>query len=370
MIPGTENFVEYCREYLEEKWQKINMMARENLKDFLGEEHRDLKSLIVDCLNSTTKSYHYVLPTQLLSKAVEQSRDCRSLQASYGKAGAFDARAIVHKVVVPFDKANHNVLGGSAEPYVNNPLRCPSVTLEYEKRQKNKEDWRKLVKVLEFVEQADEPYFTESAFKQVLAEIFRMMAEVEVLYPTPNRISLDKTIQLINTFVAESSGGDRIEAVTTALFQEIADRFGLFEEIRRERVNAADSSSGMAADIECYADGRVVLLVEVKDRALTLIQLESKLDTARARKIKEILFIAERGIEQNNMREIEEKIKSEFTSGQNIYIVNFIEFAHSLLILFGEEGRVSFLTRIGKELDRVNSSIFHRKAWGQLLKEV
>jgi hypothetical protein len=370
-MQGVENFIEYCREYLEKRWREINKIAKENevIIDAIDEKHRNLKIWIIDCLKSSTKSYHYVLPTQLLSKAVEPSLDCRSLQVSYGRPGAFDARSIAHKVTVPFDKNNHNVLGGSSEPYVNNPLRYSSVSLDNEAKQKNKEDWRKLVGILDYVEEKDDVAFTEKIFDQVLIEIFKLLSEVHVVYPTPSRISLEKTIDLVRAFITKSSGGDRIEAVVTALFQEIGERFAVFDEIKREKVNAADMSSGMAGDIECYQNGKVTLLVEVKDKSLTITQLESKLDTARARKITELLFVAEKGIEERKENEIEKKIKNEFTSGQNVYISNLIDFAYSILILFGEEGRVRFLRRIGSELDRVNSLIFHRKAWAKLLRE-
>ncbi len=348
-MQGVENFIAYCEEHLTEQWERISQIEKEQLKDFLDDSYQDLKSDIVDCLTSSTKSYHYVLPTQLLSKAVEHSRDCRSLQASYGKPGAFDGRSIAHRVIVPFDRSNYSVLGGSAEPYVNNPLRCPSVTLENEARQKNKRDWRKLVKIL---------------------EIYKLLSEVKVIYPTPGRISLERTISLIEAFISESSGGDRVEVVTAALFREIAHRFGLFDEIRREKINAPNSTSGMAGDIECWLEDSIVLLVEVKDKILTMTELESKLDTARSGKIKEILFITEKGIEENKEKQIEKRIKSEFTSGQNIYVTSIIEFASSLLVLWGEKGRVSFISRIGPELDVGNSAISHRKAWAKLLREV
>lgn len=274
-MQGVENFIGYCREYLEKRWHRINTIAKANL----------------------------------------------------------------------------------------------DVTLDNEAKQKNKEDWRKLVEVLDLVETRDDPFFTEKLFDQVLIEIFRLLSEVHVVYPTPSRISFEKTIDLIRVFITESSGGDRMEAVATALFQEIGKRFALFDEIRREKVNVADKSSGMAGDIECYYNGKVVLLVEVKDKLLSITSLESKLDTARAGKITELLFIAEKGVEESKKSKIDKKIKSEFTSGQNVYISNLIDFAFSILILFGEEGRVRFLRRIGLELDRVNSSIYHRKTWAKLLRE-
>lgn len=72
--------------------------------------------------NSNTLTYRYVLPTQLLAKFIDPSLDCRALQARSPRPGAFDARSVCHKVIVPFDRENNRVLGGSAEPYLNNPV--------------------------------------------------------------------------------------------------------------------------------------------------------------------------------------------------------------------------------------------------------
>ena len=369
-MQGIDNFTHYCEERLNREWEKISALAAKGGGDFLDKMYKELKSNIIACLRSQTKSYHYVLPTQLLSKVVDHSKDSRSLQASYVKPGAFDARTIAHKVIVPFDKKNHNVLGGSNEPYVNNPLRYPGVTGEVEARQKNKKDWVKLVNILDLVEKRNDKKFTEKVFRQVLLEIFRMLSDVTVIYPTPSRISHKKAIEILNAFITESSGGDRTESVATALFQEIGNRFDLFDEIKREKINAPDSSSGMAADIECFSSGQIVLLVEVKDRSLTMTELESKLDTARAGKIKEILFVVEKGSEKYKEEKIEQKVEREFVSGHNVYIAKLIDFAYSILILFGEEGRGSFIRRIGTEMDRVNSLITHRKAWAKLLREI
>lgn len=365
-----EAFVNRCQIYLNEQWGQVNELTERSMKDFLGNEFNELKSDIAACLQSRTKSYHYVLPTQILSKAVEPTRDCRSLQASYNKPGAFDARTIAHKVIVPFDKENHNVLGGSNEPYVNNPLRCPGVTLENEPRQKNKEDWRRLVNVLEIIENENNPKFTSDVFRQVLLEIYKMLSEVKVIYPTPSRVSLEKTVELLKLFLSKRSGGERVESVTTALFKEIAQRFGLFDDIKRGKINAADLSSGMAADIECYSQGKLALLVEVKDAALTITHLTDKLDIARAGKIREILFVVEKGTGVQEDEKIGEKVRREFISGQNVYITSFLDFSYSIFILFGEEGRGSFLRRIGDEMDRVNSEIIHRKTWAKLLREI
>ncbi len=362
-------FLVKCRDYLEKRWQYIcNETEEKSGNEPLGNDFKEIKSLIVDCLTSNIKTYHYVLPTQILSKCVNPDVDSHSLQAAYEQKGAFDARTIAHGAIVPFDKANYNVLGGSPEPYVNNPLRCPAIADAYRSQQKNKPDWDKLISVLDFIETKNDKKITKAVFDQVLFEIHKLLADVRVIYPTPNRISLNQTIQIISQFTANKSGGDRIESICTALFRTIGKQFDLFDDVKREKVNAADISSGMVADIECWLKSNIVLLIEVKDRSLTLTHLDSKLDIARSRKISEILFLAEQGIKKAEQEKAERRIRDEFISGQNIYISNFIDFSTGILILLGEKGRVQFLSQIGEEMDRTNSAIVHRRAWANLLK--
>ena len=371
MTDQTTSFVERCRDFLHARWKTlVAAMESGESVDPLLRDRAGLRDSIVSCLTSQIKSHHYVLPTQVLSKCVDASLDSHSLQASYDEPGAFDARTVAHKVIVPFDQENHRVLGGSAEPYVNNPLRCPAVTNEFRNQQKNKTDWDRLVAVLDAVEQQSAPDFTEKVFGQILAEIYRLLANVQVLYPTPNRVSLAQTTGVIKEFTAIRSGGDRIEAVCTAIFRAIASEFGLFDEVRRQKVNVADAVSGMGADIECRLKGQVILLVEVKDRLLTLTQVDAKLDVARAKKISEILFLAEQGIAGADRPQVQERIKDEFASGQNIYVSNFAEFSTGILILLAEKGRVQLLSLVGEELDKAGSNITHRRAWAQLLKSI
>lgn len=82
---------------------------------------QNIRDAIKRSVNSKGKTYRYVLPTQLIAKAVNPTLDCRSVQATSGLNGAFDARSVCDEVIVPFDRDNENVLGGSTEPYANVP---------------------------------------------------------------------------------------------------------------------------------------------------------------------------------------------------------------------------------------------------------
>lgn len=366
-----QGFTYDCSVYLSQRWEEVKSRFEGSDADEMIEPlalNQEMILLIRDCLQSSTLTYHYVLPTQLLAKAVNPSIDAHAVQAGYPGSGAFDARTIAHDVIVPFDRAHERVLGGSPEPYVNNPLRVPGITHDYRSPQKNKADWDKLVMVLDAVETSTDPAFARTVFDQVLFEIYRLLDRVMVVYPTPNRISLERSNQLIDEYLAAKSGGERMETVCTALFRVIGKRFAIFDEVRREKVTSADISTGMSADIECLLDGRIVLVIEVKDRELTLVQLDTTLDAVRARHITELLVVAEQGREAYHEDVIDLRIRNEFTSGQNIYVVKFAEFALGILILFGEEGRVEFLGEVGSELERSNARIEHRRAWADLLR--
>lgn len=173
-----------------------------------------LAKAIRGSIRSKTKTYRYVLPTQLVAKLADGSLDCRCLQSKRGGKGAFDARTVAHAVVVPFDQTHHHVLGGSPEPYVNNPLRVPEVSRKYVGAQKDAEGWRLLCAVLEAVECS--PELLQPSFQQTLAEIHELLAETAIDFPLPNRASLQQTLQVLNDFLSERSGGERMQAVSAA----------------------------------------------------------------------------------------------------------------------------------------------------------
>ncbi len=351
---------------LGQAWDEVKALAESRrLKDWL----RDAKLIktIHRCINSRIKTYRYVLPTQIVAKLADHSLDCRCLQASRGGPGAFDARTIAHKVVVPFDQANESVLGGSQEPYVNNPLRVPEISQTYRAAQKYPEDWDALCAVLDTVERSGDRRFTTLVFRQILTEIYRRLSVTRVVYPTPMRVSLARGLGLIGRFLANHSGGDRLLAVVSALFVVIGRRFGLYAKVRRGKITAADRATGMIADLECTTKkGEIVFVVEVKDREITGGQLRAKIRSIREKQVSEIFFVT-RGISRTEKGEIERVIDHEFTSGHNIYLTDVATLARVALALLGEQGRKEFLAETANQLEQFGSDVSHRRAWANLL---
>ncbi|MGE5572562.1 MAG: restriction endonuclease, SacI family [Bacteroidota bacterium] len=360
-----------CRDIMAHAWEEILSKASEGpLPDFIEDE--SLCESVRSLVNGNTKSYRYVLPTQLVAKLADPSLDARCLQASRGGPGAFDARSICDAVTVPFDRQNHNVLGGSSEPYANNPLRYREITPQYRDQQKDKASWDMLCSLLQLVEDRQDPNFTAQLFRQILREVYSRLQAVQLVYPVPRRISLEQIQALLREYLSVKSGGSRVQVVVAAFMKTVGQKFRLFEDIRCESVNTADASSGQLADIECIdAEGKTVFLVEAKDRYITVKQIEDKLPAIRASGITDTLFVSHKGIEHSEVDRVRDLIRREFSAGQNIYVLSdAVDFMTSMLAFLREDGRRKFLTNVGEALDSQGLELADRLAWSKLLSSV
>ncbi len=230
--------------------------------------------------------------------------------------------------------------------------------------------WNTLVDVLQQVELRGDPGFAELVFHQVLLEIFRRQKSLRFTYPLPPRISLESTLSLAKRFLEQKSGGDRGLALCGALFDAIGIHFGLYAKVDRARINASDEAIGQAADLECVnVQGEVVLAIEVKERTLTLTDVEGTLRKCRKRKIKDIFFAAPR-VKKDEQSTVDKRVALAFAGGQNLYVFDFFEIARSVLSLGGENIRATFLQKVGEHLDLWNTQPSHRQAWKSLLESV
>src|SRR5690242_17846258 len=99
----AKDLISACATALEHAWAEVVAYGSTGtLSDALSDS--GLRDAIGRSVNSGTVTYRYVLPTQLLAKVADPSLDCRSVQVAAGVPGAFDARSLCHKVIVPFDR--------------------------------------------------------------------------------------------------------------------------------------------------------------------------------------------------------------------------------------------------------------------------
>lgn len=358
-------------ELLETYWQDVVAEATAKLDiDYIADA--SLRQAIHDSINHKQVAYRFCLPIQLLGKLTNAKLDCLRLQKKKGDPSdvtGWDARSLGRKVVAVFNQREENVLGTSNDPYVGNPMRIPRMVHD-DPSKKDMIGWNALVGILQQVESQKNPNFTEAVFRQVLLEIFRRQKSLRFAYPLPPRISAENALLLAKRFLEQKSGGDRGLALCGALFDAIGIHFGLYAKVSRARINASDEAIGQAADLECInTQGEVVLAIEVKERTLTLTDVEGTLRKCRKRKIKDIFFTAPK-VKKEEQPAIEDRIARAFAGGQNLYIFDFFDLARSVLSLGGEHIRTTFLQKVGEHLDLWNTQPSHRQAWKNLLENV
>jgi hypothetical protein len=359
---------------LDEAWQEVRKVQETEVADGEDElvlstvESEEIRGHVSALVNSRTKSYRYAVVTQVLAKAADSTLDaCAAQRGDDSDETAFDARSLCAKVVVPFDQDTEKVLGNSADPYVNNPLRVPRLDESALPNQRNGEDFKKLVAVLDFVQ--ENPDEAPLVLNEVLLQVYLRLASTRVEYPTPARVSLGQAKAVLGAFLSASSGGDRMEAVITALFRSFGLRFGAFDRVERRHVNAADQGSGNVLDIDCYQGETIVVAVEAKDRRLKLLDLESGIiPKVKRDKVRESYGIS-LGLEPAEADAITARVEATFAGGHNIYLFEFNQFADPVLALLGEEGRSVFLEQVGEALDQF-STVQHRQAWAEELKQL
>ena len=79
-------------------------------------------------IDNTHLTFKYILFTAVLAKATDSSINPLCLQKKSELPGAYDARTVCHKVIVPFEMETlEKALGGSNEPFLNKPARFPEL---------------------------------------------------------------------------------------------------------------------------------------------------------------------------------------------------------------------------------------------------
>jgi hypothetical protein len=321
-------------------------------------------------VNSDYVSIRYCLPTQVLGKLVQPSVNCLCLQkGDASRPGAWDPRSFCIKTIVPWVAENQFVLGNSTDPYVSKPLRKP-VLEDSPENVKGASQWRLLYRILKTIQERNSTAYTKKVFLDVLRSIKRKLSNAVFEYPVPKRASMEQVATIIERFLGESSGGERGLAVAAALFETFGSFFHLYSRIQRHAINAADKATGSTADIDCFGEnGELKISIEVKERNVTLTDVRSAIDKSRRVSLRELLFNAP-GFEPKEEQKIRETIDRAWASGTNLYRIGIFELVNVGLSIAGEEARVFFLERIGRQLDAYNTQPSNRNRWKELLESI
>jgi hypothetical protein len=208
----------------------------------------------------------------------------------------------------------------------------------------------------------------DALLREVLYACAVRLRDLRFEYVVPARVSLAQLELLFSDFLNAPSGGHRGMAVAAALVERVGREFGIFAKVERGAVNASDASARGAGDLTCFdADGAVRLVVEVKERLISVSDVQDVVTKARSTGARDAMICC-RGVHATDEGACKTLVAQAWASGTNIYIETFNSLARVLGALLTEEGKREALVGVGRQLDDFAAEPKHRRAWVELLK--
>ena len=217
-------------------------------------------------------TYRYILVTALLARATEPQAHCLSLQARAALKGAYDARSLCHKVIVPHEPDFlANALGGSNEPYLNKPARFKQVSLDNAVRAgQDQRTLRRLHALLRKVGDSDQ---ARVALQDALVfAVQKKRADKQQIQVALGDLQGGRRsiVAFVGIFTSKSIHGETAALTAGALFWVMGLSRGANWTVGIHPVNEAGASSNEISDIDVMDGAQLVITAEVKDKAFLM----------------------------------------------------------------------------------------------------
>jgi len=315
-------------------------------------------------------TYPYVLLGQVLGKASDGSLNALCLQDSSTLPGARDVRMLVKNVVVPWNQAVGKPFPGTnPDPYVNNPARYKNFGDEMASKAGNRQLYKLVFNVAQHVQDNGQSEAVR-LLRLILIETRYFLEENKREYFGPSRASLDDVTKVLGEFLKERSNGVRLQVVCYAVLKAFAEAFPDFGEIKSYSTNSSDAAGKRAGDVERLINSKVDFAIEVKDRTLTLSDVESSILKSRIANVHNLLFIVQATPQMDDPDTILKRASHEFTRGIDVNVSEAMTFFTTVLILLSPEQRAALLRVVHEALHELGAQYKHVCRWIDLMKSI
>ena len=298
------------------------------------------------------KTFRYMLFTGLLASVSDKSLHPRCLQVNASVAGAYDARSLCQKVVVPFEKKMLNGrLGASNEPFANKSARFAMIEKTNNVRKgADARALNTLYDVLEYVRLADDATRVK-VFRWSLAVISRLppnKSSVAVLSPVEDaNLGPDA---FFDFFESHTGGVSAVASFAATM------RFVYGDKARLEVHPATESgaSSKEVGDIDIVFDDGRKFAVEVKDKTYSDVDVNHACEKAVAAGVRKLIFAI--GASAERVR-VQEGALIDYWAGKGVEL-SFLKISEPLgvaMAISGAEERRGMASEIGAVLDEMNA---------------
>lgn len=225
------------------------------------------KSFIDYVIDNNHLTYKYVLFTALLSKATDSAINPLCLQKKSLLPGAYDARTVCHKVIVPFEmEVLKKALGGSNEPFLNKPARFTELDKTNAVRKGNDQSiLNSLCDNLPLITTSGDAY---QCLVYLLTKLIKIRDQKEKIADFTIEDSSNLPIKLmifIEEALKENYEGEILTLVVAGLYHLLyRHNPSVFVEVHP--VNQSGASGREASDLDIYISGALSTSNELKDK--------------------------------------------------------------------------------------------------------
>lgn len=307
--------------------------------------HEELIDYVID---NTHLTYKYVLFTALLSKATDEKINPLCLQKKSTLPGAYDARTICHKVIVPFEmEVLKKAMGGSNEPFLNKPARFPELSKTNAVRRGNDQNiLNALCDNLPTIKTSQDAF---DCLVYLLCKLIKLRdAQKKSLNFYVRETS--NTPALLWTYIIkalkESFEGEILTLMVAGTYHLIyKDRPGARVEVHP--VNQSGASGREVSDLDIYVDNELISSNELKDKNFSEPDVRHAADKVITAGGNQMLFIF--GPRACPESDFINDIQQEYLS-KNFFlrVVPYNEFFSSLLNCIAEPDTKEFMKFILK----------------------
>ena len=293
---------------------------------------------IEEIVTGSHLTYRYILVTALLAKATDKGVNPLSLQAGATLKGAYDARSLCHKVIVPHEpELLGNALGGSNEPYLNKPARFPQISLDNAVRAgKDQRTLRNLYNLLRRITDSGQ---ARTALQDALYfAVRRQRADVAAIKETVGELRGGRNAirDFIEAFNSKSIHGETAVLTVGTLFWAMGLEKGCEWNVKVHPTNEAGSSSNEISDVDVREGDRLVFTAEVKDKPFIMRDVMHAISKVKAAGLPCLHFIKGPRAEQTDGSD-EELTQAAANEGVELVVLELDQMADTI-VAFAPQG--------------------------------
>lgn len=225
--------------------------------------HKDFIDFVID---NTHLTYKYVLFTAILAKATDENINALCLQKKSTLPGAYDARTICHKVIVPFEMdVLDKALGGSNEPFLNKPARFPELSKANAVRRGNDQTiLNSLCDNLPLITTSTDAYECLIYLLSKLINIKNAKASMTTFTIEKNANLPAHLMAYMEKALEHSYEGEVLTLLVAGTYHLMYNEPNAIVEVHP--VNQSGASGREISDLDIYVDGSLIASNELKDK--------------------------------------------------------------------------------------------------------